>query len=109
MLPILCPGKAWKFFSPAGHRAIQTLHEVCRALKNSECHYGIISLRFNVKKFPRPVAIRGSWGLVTMKAVWAGTRCTLAEGAQWRRVAHGSPQLLALTHQAFGALHTPHT
>jgi hypothetical protein len=40
------------------------LHEVCHALENSECHCGLISLRFNVTKFPRPVAIKGNLVLV---------------------------------------------
>lgn len=106
MLPTLRPGTAWKlFFLPVGHRAIQTLHEVCHALKNSECHCGIISLRFNVTHFPKTAAIRVNLGLVTTIGVCAETRCTCAVGFG---VFHGSRQPLTLA-ETFGSLGTSHT
>lgn len=46
-----------------GHGAVQTLHQDRHALKNSECHCGIISLRLKATNFPRPVAIKGNLGL----------------------------------------------
>lgn len=106
MLPTLCPGTAWKlFFLPVGHRAVQTLHEACHALKNSECHCGIISLGFNVTHFLRTATIRVNLGLVTAEGVCAGTRRTCAAGFG---VAHGSRQPLTLA-QTFGSLGTSHT
>lgn len=47
-----------------GHGDVQTLHQDRHALKNSECHCGIINLRLNVTNFPSHVAIKGSWGTV---------------------------------------------
>lgn len=65
------------FFLPLGHGAVQMLQRAYQALKNPECHCGLISLRFNVTNFPRPFSMKGNLGLV-MKVVCAETRCTQA-------------------------------
>lgn len=90
-----------------GHGAVQTLHGVCCALKNPQCHCGIIRFRFNVTNFPRPFALKEGLGLV-MKAACAETRNMRAHESPSVGRDHGSHQPVALT-QTSGTLGAPYT